>query len=159
MPRPSIDLTIHKSAIISQFQNGVPAEGISQFLYNQYHIVVEQKTIRRRLLEWGISKRKRVADTPELRIRISVLFYQCCLSDPHILTVLTREGYAISGRSLARIRKEMGLRRRINPGATEEADCAVRELVQKELDKGFIEGLGRGNLFSYFRNQMHIISR
>jgi hypothetical protein len=120
---------------------------------------VEQKTIRRRLQEWGITRRTKVDDTPQLRARIAILFYNCCLSDKNILNILQQEGYSISSWSLIRIRKEMGIKRRIDPQNLEEADRELLELVQRELDKGTIEGLGRGNLHAYFRTNMHIASR
>jgi hypothetical protein len=53
----------------------------------------------------------------------------------------------------------MGIKRRIDPQNLEKADQELLELVQKELDKGSIEGLGRGNLYAYFRTNMHIASR
>lgn len=157
--RPSIDLSFLKDVIISQFQNGMTAADISSYIYTNYEVNVEQKTIRRRLLHWGVRKRLRTNDTPQLRARIAVLFYQCCLTDHDILNALKKEGYSVSTTALVRIRKELGMKRRINPGDADAADHAIQEVVQRELDNGFIEGLGRGNLFSYFRSQMHIVSR
>ena len=39
-----------------------------------------------------------------------------------------------------------------------ETDHLLDEIVQKELDKGTIEGYSCGSLHTYFWNQMHIIS-
>lgn len=157
--RPSIDLTPLKNIIISQFQDDMTVEDISTYIYNNYGINVEQKTIRRRLLQWGVRKRVRTEDTPQLRVRIAALFYQSCLPERTLLTALKREGYVINARSLARIRLQLGMRRRINPGQADEADRALEEVVQRELDNGHIEGFGRQNLLPYFRSQMHIVSR
>lgn len=157
--RPSISLVPYKDTIIAKFQDGTSAAAISEFLFHNFQIRVEQKTIRRRLREWGITRRTKVDDTPQLRARIAILFYNCCLSDKNILNILQQEGYSISSWSLIRIRKEMGIKRRIEPQNLEEADRELLGLVQKELDKGGIEGLGRGNLYAYFRTNMQIASR
>lgn len=56
--RPSIDLAPLKDVIISRFQNDMTAEDISAYIHTTYGINVEQKTIRRRLLQWGVRKRR-----------------------------------------------------------------------------------------------------
>lgn len=157
--RPSIDLSPYKDTIISLFQSDMTAEDISAYLCTKYAVNVEQKTIRRRLLQWGVRKRVRTDDTPQLRARIAVLFYQGFLPEHTILTALRSEGYSINARALARIQKRLGMKQRINPGDADEADRAFESVVQKELDAGSIEGYGRSNLASYFQERMHIVSR
>jgi hypothetical protein len=53
----------------------------------------------------------------------------------------------------------IGLVRRVSPSDVEEVETKLLEIVRKELDDGFIEGLGRNNLHAYFRSRMHIVSR
>ena len=155
--RPSIDLSLYKDLIINKFQDGISAFDISELLLAQHHISVKPRTIQRRLLEWQVSRRPKCDDNPQLRCRIAVLFYQCCLSDKNIIRVLQKEGYCVTPRSLERIRKAMGIKRKVMSIA--ETDHLLDEIVQKELDKGTIEGYGCGSLHTYFWNQMHIISR
>ena len=40
-----------------------------------------------------------------------------------------------------------------------ESDNLLDEVVQRELDQGTIQRYGRGNLYTYFRSRMHIVSR
>jgi hypothetical protein len=158
--RPSKDLLCYKDEIVGLFLQGSTNRDIVSYLFNNYHIEIANRTLKRRLAEWGVRKNERNDDTLQLRARISVLFFQCCLEDRDMLTVLEREGYSINARGLSRIRKDMGLIRRISPFNQEEAQRLLYETVRKELDKGFIEGFGRGNLYTYFRSHvMHIVSR
>jgi hypothetical protein len=76
-----------------------------------------------------------------------------------MLYVLHKEGFSISARALQNIRLQIGLRRRINVENIDEVEVILKEIVQKELDKGSIEGYGRGHLYTRFRSQMHIVSR
>jgi hypothetical protein len=76
-----------------------------------------------------------------------------------MLRVLQKDGYEIKARVLRLIRKDMGLLRRRDSFNQEDADRMLLKIVQKELDKGHIEGYGRGNLYTYFRSQMHIVSQ
>ena len=58
--------------------------------------------------------------------------------------------------SLEHIQKAIGIKQKVMSIA--ETDHLLDEIVQKELDKGTIEGYGHGSLHTYFQNQMHIIS-
>jgi Clr5 domain len=158
--RPPKDISHYKDEISELFLQGSTILNIVSYLFDNYNIKIGHRTLERRLAEWGVRKKDRNIDTFQLRARISVLFFQCCLGDKGILTVLKGEGYSINARGLSRIRKDMGLVRKVSPVNREEAEKLLLETVRKELDKGFIEGLGRGNLYSYFRSSvMQIVSR
>ena len=156
---PAIDLSRYKETIISHFQNNTSAESIAEYLLLTYQVKVTEKTIRRRLVEWGISRRTPIVDTPALRTLIAGLYYNFCFSDKEILDALEKEGYSISHYNLFFLRRKMGLKRKVDLLNREEADKALMETVQKELDKGDIEGLGRGHLYIYFRMHGHNIAR
>ncbi|KAB8212699.1 hypothetical protein BDV33DRAFT_211000 [Aspergillus novoparasiticus] len=158
MRRP-IDLSQYKEIIISRFQDDVSAESIADYLLSTFRVKVTEKTIRRRLLEWGVSRRTYLEDTPELRARIAGLYYNFCFSDKEILDALKQEGYPVTSWNLASLRRKMGLKRKVDLLSRDEADKALLEIVQKELDKGEIEGLGRGHLYTYFRMHGYNITR
>lgn len=155
--RPTIDLADYQEFIINQSRNGSTPTGISALLLLKFQIDVKPRTIRRRLSEWHVVTRPKCDDNGELRCRIAVLFFQCCLSDKDILHILQYEGYTVTARSLERIRKEMGIKRKVT--SIPENEHELDKIVQKELDQGTIQRYGRGNLYAYFRSQMHIISR
>ncbi|KAE8138117.1 hypothetical protein BDV38DRAFT_245507 [Aspergillus pseudotamarii] len=154
----AIDLSRYKETIISQFQNHISAESIAEYLLLTHQVKVAEKTIRRRLIEWGISRRTPLVDTPKLRIYIAGLYYNFCFSDKDILDALEKEGYSITPHNLIFLRRKMGLKK-VDLLSREEADKALIETVQQELDKGDIEGLGRGYLYTYFRMHGHNIAR
>ncbi|KAE8413953.1 hypothetical protein BDV36DRAFT_286580 [Aspergillus pseudocaelatus] len=90
-------------------------------------------------------------DTPELRARIAGLYYNFCFSDKEIINILERKGYPITSWNLSSLRRKIELKRKVDSLNREEADEALFEAVQKELDKSDIKGLGRGHLYTYFR--------
>jgi hypothetical protein len=157
--RQSIDISSYKAEIIEHFLSGTSIQQIALHLSDVCQVQIHERTIQRRLREWKISKRVKTDDTPQLRARVAVLFYQCCLSDKDILYVINKEGYSIGAWGLKRLRKELNLPRRVSSIDREEAERALLETVQKELDKGTIEGLGRANLYAYFRSHGHNVSR
>jgi hypothetical protein len=156
--RSKIGLEAHKNAITSLYLQGHSVEDVRKYLSDR-GIRVGIRTIRSRFNEWNISKHVQTEDTPELRLRIATLFYQCAFRDQDILDVLRAEGFAIQYRALQRIRKKMGLVTRLPSSEREEADKMLLDLVQAELDKGRIEGFGRNHLYHHFRSSQHIVSR
>src|SRR4051794_24596867 len=134
---PPIDLEAHKDTIISLYLQGYSAEDVRQHLFDQ-GVKVGDRTLRTRLNLWNISKKIHTDDTLELRLRIAALFYQCAFKDEDILEVLRQEGFTIQPRALRRIRKKMGLVRRLGKDR-EEADTKLLAVVQAELNKGKIE--------------------
>jgi Clr5 domain len=159
MSPSKINLDLYKDEIIQLYHNSPSTEDIPSYLLRRHNIQVSVKTIKRRLGEWGISKRIRTDDSPRLRARISALFFECCASDKEILYILGQEGYQIGKWGLISIRKQLGLNRRVSRFNREEADKKLSDAVQEELNKGTIDGYGRGYLYHHFRNQMHIVSR
>jgi hypothetical protein len=157
--RPSIDLASYREEITDLYCSGNSVLEITKSLLDTYQIDIKPRTLERRLKEWDLRKRTYTEDTPHLRARIATLFFQCCLNDDEMLQVLRQEGFQIKSRTLQRIRLSMGLHRRLSLDRYEEIDGILKEVVRKELDKGGIEGYGRGLLYTHFRSHMHIISR
>lgn len=158
--RPEINLLRFKSEIIRQYQQGYSAQSIANLLSCNHQVEVKARTIHRRLQEWSIRRlQEPIRDSPELKARISVLFYQCCLNDDEMLIALKREGFNVNRRALQRIRLSMGLSRRFSASSYESLHNYLKQIVQKELDGGGIEAYGRRLLYTHFRSQMHLISR
>jgi hypothetical protein len=161
MPRPSIDLEPFKAEIIRQFQNDISCALIEEFLYTQYGIDVNQRTIYSRLRAWGISKRDRTAKSDRvLHARIKVLFFQVGLEEKDLLRVLRLEGFDIKPRTLKHVRHYLGLYRRTrNPLVLQQQVETIIEELEKQIKKGQIEGYGKELLHRHIRNQGFIISR
>jgi hypothetical protein len=159
MVRPEIDLEPYKESIIDAYQSGSKRAEIVKFMFDHYAVEISVRTLATRLKTWDIFVQRRVQDTPNLRARIAALFYESCLSDEIILRALHVEGFTITLWSLIRLRKTMGIKRRLVTDDVAQADRDLEAIVQAEFDKGSIEGYGRGHLYTHFRSQYHIASR
>ena len=150
MPRPVINLEPFRDLIIELHQGKNSTSTIASILQNQHDIQVKERTIRDRLRKWEESHSYQVTeDSPQLRLRITTLFLECQLKDDEILEVLSHEGYQTSRWGLIRVRKELGLSRRSTGSNREEEEQQLKEIVQMELDKGTIQGYGRGYLYTH----------
>lgn len=160
MPRPKVDLEIHQREIITLYRNGQTSTQISNTLKQHHDITVTARTVERRLSEWQIiNKRIKTEDSSMLRCRISALFYECGFNDVDALFALHHEGYSLSHKALVRIRKELGITRRISVHDRQAADEKLKRIVEQKLEKGPARGYGRGLLYYHFRSQGHIVSR
>ena len=149
MPRPTLDLQPYKGFITSWFNENVTAEDITKKLAINYNIVCTARTIRRRLNEWGTTKRVRVKETAALRIKIANMFYMN-FPDHIIVRSLQQEGYTIGLTTIVRIRKAQGCKRWMSVWEQAEANQKLQDIVKEELDKGTIEGYEKELLQKYF---------
>jgi hypothetical protein len=159
MPRPRKDLDSHKSQIIQWFlTDNLTSFEIASRL-SELGVSCDIRTIQRRLARWNVQKRTRTIDTPQLRLRIVALFFESMLSDQEMLKALHIEGHQIELVALVRLRKELGCMRKKTEHEQIEAEKRFRDIIQKELDTGVIEGYGRRLLYTHFRTKGHLISR
>ncbi len=159
MGRPKLDVNQYKDVILDWYREDLGAEDIVKRLQEEYQFKVTGRTIKSRLAEWQQNKRIATIDSHQLRLRVSVLFFQWCLNDRDILRVLQREGHQRGFIGLVRLRKEMGIDRRVAPDNRREADAELLSMVQKELDKGTIDGYGKSSLYAHFRTMGITVSR
>jgi hypothetical protein len=90
-----------------------------------------------------------------------VLFYQVGLEEKEMIHILHEDGYAITPRTLKRLRQRLGLFRRTNPAvAQQQAESSVLKTLKEEFDRGTIQGYGKEMLHRHFRSELGtIISR
>ena len=69
------------------------------------------------------------------------------------------EGFTVSFRPIARIRRNMNLIRRFSVFEQAQQKEYLREIVKAELDIGEIEGYGHGLLYTYFCTKGVLVSR
>ena len=110
MPTPIIDIECHREYIKSLFQeDNIKKQEICDILLQKFGIHISLHTLESQLKQWGIAKNRLSEDTPELRLCLTVLFFDVGLEDKDILHVLQHKGYQIELRKLQTIRKDMGL--------------------------------------------------
>jgi tRNA threonylcarbamoyladenosine modification (KEOPS) complex Pcc1 subunit len=158
MVRPRINLEPFKDVIVELRSEEYTAEQIAVFLQSEYNINVKSRTIGTRLQQWGIRRRIIASDTPELRASIAILFRLNC-TDEEMLIELQESGINIEITQLARIRRDLGLVRRMTINQRKEVDSQLFELLTEEVKDGRIEGYGRRLLYTYFKTKGHSASR
>jgi hypothetical protein len=146
--------------MIGLYQEGLTFDQIAKHLDEAYAVHTTSRTIKRRFRNWEITRQMPTEVKEEIKNRIQVLFFEVGLEDKDLLSALQNEGYNIGKYTLVRLRFELGLRRRIR-GVEQQrlANELVQRLVTQELQKGVIDGYGRGYLYTHFRQQGHIIGR
>jgi len=151
MPRTKINLDPYKDEILALISAKKSNANIIQYLQNSYQLQLADHTLRRRLKEWDVSIRKWTQDTPALRDRITSLFFNG-LNDDQLYRALQTEGYQLGERAVPRLRYELDLKRRLSTiEDQQEADEAAVGVITEELQKGVIQGYGRGLLHAHFQ--------
>ncbi|CAD0097702.1 unnamed protein product [Aureobasidium mustum] len=114
MPRKPIDITAHRQAITWWVnQEKWTMNRVIETLASEHGISLSENTLKRNMNAWGLSIRPRIKVTPEMRQRIYDLYYQeRYYTDQQMAKILRRDGFVISFRKLAKLRKEMGLSKR-----------------------------------------------
>ncbi|KAG9947386.1 hypothetical protein KCU85_g5851, partial [Aureobasidium melanogenum] len=114
MPRKPIDISAHRQAITWWVnQEKWTMNRIMETLASEHGISLSENTLKRNMNAWGLSIRPRIKVTPEMRQRIYDLFYQeRYYTDQQMAKILRRDGFVVSFRKLAKLRKEMGLSKR-----------------------------------------------
>ena len=158
MPRPRIDLDLIRAHIVSWTQAHHTTEEIAQNIETTFGWTVSERTLYRRLNSWGIRRRVIAEDTPNLRAQIAILFRMSC-TDDEIVIELQYCGININTYQVTRLRREMGLLRRLSVFERAERDTQLFEILREELDSGRIEGYGRRLLRDYFQKMGHLVTR
>lgn len=159
MPPSRINLDPWRDTIAGWIRDGLKQDEICEEL-QAIGVSISDITLRRRLKEWNIKvNRPPVEHILALRARITEIFHSFRLTDEETLQILEIDGFKVGHRKLGIIRRELGLKKRLDPLQHEAIEAAVRDVLQQELDQGHIEDLGRRNLYSYMRSKYNVIGR
>lgn len=156
MPRGrAIDLSAYEQDLRQLYQDGSSLHDIVQWCTANIPNPPSQRTVRRRLRDWGLVNHRETAPGEQLNQRITELFLRNGLRDERILPILESEGFTITPRGLARIRREQGLRRRTNqPNEQEQQLNHALQLLNHAYSTGtFNDRMGMGFLHTDFRLQ------
>ncbi len=84
-----IDFDFHKNEILKLHQKKHVVAQIVNYFRDTYQIEIIIRTIKRRLQSWNVTiKRIKTNDSSKLRVRITILFFQCDCNDEEILFFL-----------------------------------------------------------------------
>jgi Clr5-like protein len=158
MPRAAFNYEPFKEQILNLVRTNVSTPKIARILCEQHGINATERTIERRLSQWGIQRRLQTVDSSDLRALIAILFRLNC-TDEEILEDLQMGGYRIGKTAVTRIRKDLGLIHRMTVGDRARMDDELFIILAREVDDGRIEGYGRRLLHSYFKSKGALVSR
>lgn len=162
MPRPRINLDLYRYQIEEwRADDAITIQEIQRRLKEEYNISASATTLWRSLRNWGSDmKRGKTEDTEELRTRIKQLFFQFVLNDHFILRQLQDEGFTITPTGLTRIRRDLGLWRRQDPGTLDVQLARLREFFETDSERStMLRTYGRTYLYTYIRQNYHVLSR
>ncbi|KAF2755423.1 hypothetical protein EJ05DRAFT_512938 [Pseudovirgaria hyperparasitica] len=110
-PRKYDYLDNYQTEIIALYTDNTTVSQLMVYLQEKHGITVPDRSIKRRLRDWGIYKHRRKVQTDEIKDRIQG-FWDEGLLDDDMTKILKDEGYPMSKGSVRRLRTEMGLKRR-----------------------------------------------
>jgi transposase len=149
--RPKVDLDSFKDEIIAKYNGGQQCNDIA----GEYG--VSGRTLERRIQSWGIWKRapKRkskndLLGNPDVRIIIGICWDRN-LSDEEMQNALADSDWHLSTRTIARIRKDMGILRRTSVFQRQQGVSHLWEIIEKELKNGTVSRYGRRHLHVHFK--------
>ena len=76
-----------------------------------------------------------------------------------MVSILRRDGFDISKRTLQRRRLELGLYKRLDIAKAQQLEEMLGLVLQDAYSKGHIEDWGRGHLYTYLRSQYNVVGR
>ena len=159
--RKAIDLEPYRDEIISLYSSSTSVDLIRTSLQEKYNLQISKRTLENRLQQWEIRRQDRtIASNPLLHARIRVLFFQVGLEDKELLSVLQKDGFCISSRTLERLRTQLGLFRRVrDPLAQQLQREEMLKVLVREAERGVIQGYGKELLHRHIRSKGYIIGR
>lgn len=154
-----IDLAVWEQHIRRWIDEGKTYDEMRHTIFLETGTAVAPMTWKRRLQEMDISIRTRVQDTPQVRAVIIHSFAALRSTDEQTSEELEDCGYTVSARSVGRIRRDMGLLKRVKRENFEEVEVLLRNLLRHELDDNEITGYGMGNVYTHMRSKYCVVGR
>lgn len=144
MPRHAIDLEPHRLEIEIRVTAGHTIAQVLHFLQTTHHVRVGKATLERRLRDWGISvyRRRDATEDEALRERIVKTFWDCdrSIGDKETLEMLRLDGYTLSLLQLRKLRRGMGLMRKVPKEQRPHREAAQATVSSLGLDPAECQG-------------------
>lgn len=162
---PAVDLTAWEAPI----QQWILVEGLQHAdvlsRLRENGVSIGRATLARRLVEWNVLTRPNTTGfdqepaQQELEDRIRFIFTKLRLTEKKTLETLKSEGFVIGPSALRRIRKELGLFKRVEAEDQAEVNQTIEQTLRRKYDLGHIENYGRRNLQTHMRKQFNFVGR
>ena len=159
--RPPINLEDRRDWITERVAAGITQDEIRRELEQHHGVKIGRSKLMQQLAKWNVTARRPAyKDSEELRERVAHCFHVLRLTDEKTREMLESEGFNIGEKRIARLRKEMGLLKRIPAEERDDAEAAIAKLLHQELKNGNnIRELGRKQLYKHIRSRYNVIGR
>lgn len=117
-----------KDSILQWLAEGNSHKEVRKKLADQTGLAIPDSTFKKVLKTWGIRvylRDERNTDFDEIRRRVTYIFHFHRLTDEQTAELLQSEGHVIGPRRVKRLRREMGLFKRLIPGNAGGDEAAV----------------------------------
>ncbi|CAK1356560.1 hypothetical protein CB0940_12140 [Cercospora beticola] len=161
MPRPPAPLDDHKDFIIDSIDVlGLTQAEVCAELRDSHDLNIGRSTLVKALARWGFrTRRVNFEDTPALRMRLQNYFHQTTKTDAEIAALLTADGMDVTCVRVRKLRKDMGLYKRVDADRRDVAENTVEELLKLEFQNEEIRNMGHKQLYRYMRKKYNVAGR
>lgn len=135
MPPAAYDLSPYRARIQSWKQEKITNRDILALLAAE-GVTISLSFLEKRLKSWNVRVNRqnhKRQDLPSLRIAITRIFHEQRLSDDETVQRLALDGYQVGPKTVARIRKDIGLKKQLGPHQFEAIDDEIRRVLTAEL--------------------------
>lgn len=164
MPRPTIDIEPFRDEIEQRFRDNAwnTAQAIAWLRANG--VSIKPTAFKKRLRDWGVAikpQRPVASEQSEaaLRATIEELFWTWDIDDDMTYRILNIEGHSISLQQYRRLRRSLGLKRRIAQEEQPDHNANITEVLTDVLAGGALDDFGYRNLAREIRRDNHLIGR
>lgn len=131
MPNTAYDISPYRARIEGWKQEKVTNQAIVALLASE-GVIISSSFLEKRLKDWNIRVKRpdyKDQDLPGLRIAITRIFHEQRLTDDETVRRLALDGYEVGSHTVARIRKDIGLKKQLGPTLRldEGQDAPIRE--------------------------------
>ncbi|KAM3415111.1 hypothetical protein BST61_g10240 [Cercospora zeina] len=159
--RPKVPLEEHKDFIIDAIDVlGLTQAEVCAELRDSHDLNVGRSTLTKALARWGLrTRRSNFDDTPALRMRLQNYFHGTTKTDAEIADLLTADGMDVTTARVRKLRKDMGLYKRVDADRRDVAEGTVEELLKLEFQDEDIRNMGHKQLYRYMRKKYNVTGR
>ena len=129
MPARNIDLSLYRDDIAQMVQRGLAINEIHEWLMYRKRVPVSKRTLESRISNWGIGSEPRTMLSVEL-LELVIELYHLNVTDGETTEILILEGYRITYYTLGRVRRQLGLKKRIPPEKRDEIELQIAHILK-----------------------------
>jgi hypothetical protein len=156
------NLDSYMDEIVRQREEGVPPGDIIDNLMKQHGVRTSERTLERRLQQWGLSQHHIYLNEEEeeaIRDKLEIYITRDCHTDQEALRHLLKDGHRVTLWHVQRLRKNLGYRRWRRQAENEELQEYIEQVIRFGLDYAGLRSYGRNFVYTWLRRHRHLYAR